>query len=78
VLSGTSTFALNYAAKDVTAPRSELGVRTDKSFAMQNGIFSLRGRAAWAHNFNIDRNITPGVPDAAGRVLRRQRRSTGA
>jgi uncharacterized protein with beta-barrel porin domain len=59
VLSGTSTFALNYAAKDVTAPRSELGVRTDKSFAMQNGIFSLRGRAAWAHNFNTDRNITP-------------------
>jgi autotransporter-associated beta strand protein len=59
VLSGASTFALNYAAKDVTASRSELGVRTDKSFAMQNGIVTLRGRAAWAHNFNIDRSITP-------------------
>jgi autotransporter-associated beta strand protein len=59
VLSGANTFALNYAAKDVTASRSELGVRTDKLFAMQNGVFTLRGRAAWAHNFNIDRSITP-------------------
>ena len=37
VLSGANTFALNYAAKDVTDTRSELGLRTDKSFAMQNG-----------------------------------------
>ena len=59
VVSGANTFALNYAAKDVTASRTELGVRTDKSFAMPNGIFTLRGRAAWAHNFNTDRSITP-------------------
>jgi autotransporter-associated beta strand protein len=58
VLSGAGTFALNYAAKDVTASRTELGVRTDKSFAMQNGILTLRGRAAWAHDFNTDRNVT--------------------
>ena len=38
-------------------PRSELGLRTDKSFAMQNGILTLRGRAAWAHDFNTDRNV---------------------
>jgi autotransporter-associated beta strand protein len=56
-IAGANTFALNYAAKDVTASRSELGLRSDKSFAMQNGIFTLRGRAAWAHNFNPDRNI---------------------
>jgi uncharacterized protein with beta-barrel porin domain len=56
-IAGASTFALTYAAKDVTASRSELGVRTDKSFAMQNGIFTLRGRAAWAHDFNPDRNF---------------------
>ena len=37
--------------------RSELGLRTDKSFAVQNGIFTLRGRAAWAHDFNPDRAI---------------------
>ncbi|MDE5454785.1 autotransporter domain-containing protein [Bradyrhizobium sp. CSA112] len=58
VLAGAGTFALNYAAKDVTASRTELGVRTDKSFAVQNGILTLRGHAAWAHDFNTDRNVT--------------------
>jgi uncharacterized protein with beta-barrel porin domain len=57
VIAGGNTFALSYAAKDVTASRSELGLRSDKSYAMQNGIFTLRGRAAWAHNFNTDRNV---------------------
>jgi autotransporter-associated beta strand protein len=56
-VAGANTFALGYAAKDVTASRSEIGLRTDKSFAIPNGIFTLRGRAAWAHDFNTDRNI---------------------
>jgi uncharacterized protein with beta-barrel porin domain len=54
---GSNTFALAYGAKDVTASRSELGIRTDKSYAMQNAILTLRGRAAWAHDFDPDRNI---------------------
>jgi autotransporter-associated beta strand protein len=58
VLAGTGAFALNYAAKQVTDSRSELGVRTDRSFAMPNGIFTLRGRLAWAHDFNTDRNVS--------------------
>ncbi|WP_246175428.1 autotransporter outer membrane beta-barrel domain-containing protein [Bradyrhizobium paxllaeri] len=58
VLAGAGTFALNYAAKDVTASRTELGIRTDKSWAVQNGILTLRGRTAWAHDFNTDRNVT--------------------
>jgi uncharacterized protein with beta-barrel porin domain len=58
VLAGAGTFALNYAARDVTASRTEIGVRTDKSFAVANGILTLRGRAAWAHDFNTDRNVT--------------------
>jgi uncharacterized protein with beta-barrel porin domain len=58
VLSGAGTFALNYAAKDVTASRTELGVRTDRSFALPNALLTLRGRLAWAHDFNTDRNIT--------------------
>jgi autotransporter-associated beta strand protein len=58
-IAGANTFALSYAGKSVTDTRSELGLRTDKSFAMQNGIFTLRGRAAWAHDFNTDRAITP-------------------
>jgi autotransporter-associated beta strand protein/YVTN family beta-propeller protein len=57
VVSGANTFALAYAAKSVTATRSELGLRTDKSFAMQDSIFTLRGRVAWAHDFNPDRSI---------------------
>jgi autotransporter-associated beta strand protein len=57
VLSGANTFALSYAAKSVTDPRSELGIRTDKSFAMQNAILTLRGRAAWAHDYDPDRAI---------------------
>ncbi|HTA99150.1 MAG TPA: autotransporter domain-containing protein [Bradyrhizobium sp.] len=57
-LSGAGTFALNYAAKDVTDARTELGIRTDRSFAMQGAILTLRGRLAWAHDFNTDRNIS--------------------
>jgi autotransporter-associated beta strand protein len=57
-LAGSGTFALNYAGKDVTDPRTELGVRTDRSFAMANGILTLRGRLAWAHDYDTDRNIS--------------------
>jgi uncharacterized protein with beta-barrel porin domain len=57
VLAGAGTFALSYMAKSVTDTRSEIGVRGDKSYPMQNGIFTLRGRAAWAHDFDPDRNI---------------------
>jgi uncharacterized protein with beta-barrel porin domain len=41
----------------VTASRSELGLRADKSFAMTNAILTLRGRAAWAHDFNPERAV---------------------
>ncbi len=57
VLSGANTFALAYGSKSVTDTRSELGLRTDKSWAMQNAILTLRGRAAWAHDFNPNRSI---------------------
>jgi autotransporter-associated beta strand protein len=57
VVSGANTFALGYASTSVTAPRSELGLRADKSYAMQNGVLTLRGRAAWAHDFNPDRAV---------------------
>jgi outer membrane autotransporter protein len=57
VVSGSNTFAVNYASKSVTASRSELGIRTDKSWVMRDAILTLRGRAAWAHDFNPDRSI---------------------
>ena len=56
-MSGASTFALSYGAKTVTAPRSELGLRADKSFAFVSGELTLRGRVAWAHDFDTDRDI---------------------
>lgn len=56
-VSGANTFALSYAGKDVTASRSELGVRTDKSYAMPDAILTLRSRFAWAHDFSTDRNV---------------------
>jgi uncharacterized protein with beta-barrel porin domain len=54
---GSNVFALAYNAKDVTDTRSELGLRTDKSFAMPDGILTLRGRLAWAHDYYPNRSI---------------------
>ena len=34
-----------------------LGFRTDKSFAVTNGILTLRGRLAWAHDFDPDQTV---------------------
>jgi len=55
---GSNIFALNYAGKSVTASRSELGLRTDTSFALADGILTLRSRFAWGHNFDDERSIT--------------------
>jgi autotransporter-associated beta strand protein len=56
-IAGSNAFALGYNAKDVTDSRSELGIRADKSFAMPGGILTLRGRLAWAHDYDPDRSI---------------------
>jgi uncharacterized protein with beta-barrel porin domain len=57
VVSGAANFALAYGARNVTDSRSELGIRTDKSFAMPDAVLTLRGRFAWAHDYNPDRSI---------------------
>nr|WP_249153580.1 autotransporter outer membrane beta-barrel domain-containing protein [Bradyrhizobium diazoefficiens] len=57
-LNGGGLFALNYASQSLTNTRSELGLRTDKSYAMQSGVLTLRGRAAWAHDYNPSRAVT--------------------
>jgi uncharacterized protein with beta-barrel porin domain len=54
---GNNTFALNYAAKDVTSTRTELGLRADRAFAAAGGLLTLRGRLAWAHDYNPDRTV---------------------
>ncbi|WP_375784285.1 autotransporter domain-containing protein [Bradyrhizobium sp. Pha-3] len=68
VVSGGGAFALNYAAKSVTDVRSELGLRSDKAFAVDGGIVTLRGRVAWAHDFNPNRSaaaVFQALPGAA-------------
>ena len=39
----------------MTDTRSEIGLRGDKSFVVGDAILTLRGRAAWAYDFNTDR-----------------------
>jgi uncharacterized protein with beta-barrel porin domain len=56
-IAGANTFALAYGARDVTDARSELGIRTDKSWLVSDGIFTLRGRFAWAHDYDPNRGI---------------------
>ncbi|WP_249225737.1 autotransporter domain-containing protein [Tardiphaga alba] len=55
---GAATFALAYAGKSVTATRTELGLRSDKSFALNDAMLTLRGRTAWAHDFDTDRSAS--------------------
>ncbi|WP_458180180.1 autotransporter outer membrane beta-barrel domain-containing protein [Bradyrhizobium sp. 14AA] len=57
VIAGSNQFALAYNAKSVTDSRSEIGLRTDKTYAHNDGIFMVRGRFAWAHDFNPNRAI---------------------
>ncbi len=75
---GLNTFALNYASRDITSARTELGLRTDKSFALQTALVTLRGRAAWAHYFDDNRALTASFQTLAGTCLRRHRRRAGA
>jgi T5SS/PEP-CTERM-associated repeat protein len=52
--SGSSQFALSYAAKTTTNVRTELGARFDKAIVVQGGVFTLSNRTAWAHDSNVD------------------------
>jgi uncharacterized protein with beta-barrel porin domain len=63
---GLNTFALSYGAHAATDPRSELGFRADKSWAMPDGILTLRGRLAWAHDYNPDRAISATIQTLPG------------
>ena len=64
VVSGANTFALAYAAKTVTATRSEFGLRGDKSYSVGDAILTLRGRAAWAHRLQHEPQCRGDVPGA--------------
>jgi hypothetical protein len=47
LLSGLSNATAAYGWQDIS---TELGLRGDKSWAMAEGLLTLRGRAAWAHD----------------------------
>ena len=55
---GSSQFALGYAAQSVIATRSEFGARFDKAYLFNDGMFTLRSRLAWAHDYNQSRAAT--------------------
>ena len=51
--SGSPTFSLSYAAHDTVATRTQLGLRTENAFALDNGMaLVLSSRAAWVHDFS--------------------------
>lgn len=54
---GSNQFALTYGSRTVTDTRSELGFRTDTSFALAGAMLTLRGREAWVHDYNPNRTI---------------------
>lgn len=58
VAQGLNTVALNYASRDITSARTELGLRADRSFVLETALLTLRGRAAWAHYFDGSRALT--------------------
>jgi len=57
-ISGASGLALAYSAANVTDARSELGLRADKRYALADAVLTLRGRAAWAYDFDPNRNVS--------------------
>lgn len=56
-VTGSSAFALAYGGKTVTDPRSEIGVRTDKSYGLPGAVLTLRGRQAWMHDYSPDQSV---------------------
>ena len=58
--SGANTFALSYAGRTDTQTRSEFGARFDYAMPMQDALLILRGRAAWAHDYDNDRIANAG------------------
>ncbi|WP_210419058.1 autotransporter-associated beta strand repeat-containing protein [Bradyrhizobium sp. NAS80.1] len=55
---GSNQFALSCASQDTTNVRTELGARTDQRLLVNDGLLTLRGRFAWAHDSNTDRLVS--------------------
>ncbi|WFU78030.1 autotransporter domain-containing protein [Bradyrhizobium sp. CIAT3101] len=57
-LVGSNQFALSYTSQDTTNVRTELGARTDQRILVNDGVLTLRGRLAWAHDTNTNRLVS--------------------
>ncbi len=49
--------AVSSSSNSFTDGRSELGLRTSTSFMLAGGLFDLRGRVAWAHDFSATQAV---------------------
>jgi hypothetical protein len=49
--------ASSSSSNSFTDGRSELGLRTSTSFVLAGGLFDLRGRLAWAHDFSATQSM---------------------
>jgi uncharacterized protein with beta-barrel porin domain len=55
---GLPAFALSYDSDAITATRTELGARFDKVIASGDGIWKLKSKLAWAHDWNTNMHAT--------------------
>jgi outer membrane autotransporter protein len=56
---GSNQFALAYQSRTTTDTRTELGAWADTRTMLANGTsLTLRGRAAWVHDFDPDRRVS--------------------
>ncbi|GLR91393.1 hypothetical protein GCM10007857_81100 [Bradyrhizobium iriomotense] len=55
----TNAFAAAFGSDRVTDSRSEAGLRTNASFALQGGVLNLRTHLAWAHDFSAANTVAP-------------------
>ncbi|PWW02063.1 outer membrane autotransporter protein [Hoeflea marina] len=68
-ISGSTDFALDYAARTSNSLHTELGARFDDTIALENGsVLTLRGKIAWAHDTSTDtfsQASFQAIPDSA-------------
>jgi outer membrane autotransporter protein len=63
---GLPAFALSYDSDAITATRTELGARFDKVIAAGEGIWKLKSKLAWAHDWNTDVHATAAFQSLPG------------
>lgn len=70
--SGTSTYALDYAAHAVLTARTEIGARAEWTSEFDSATLRLHAKAAWAHTFATDRSITANLQSLPGATFQIQ------